>query len=92
MSKPDSFDDAGREDMAERVRNADAVFAVTTDSDGDTFLYRGASSEAELHQVLYCALSARAEAREFLDAVAADDPELVEHAEDVWAEVHGGRR
>lgn len=74
-----------RERMAEIMQESDAVLAVAVDAEDGMATLRDASSDAELAEMLWTVLTARGEAREFLDAVSEKHPEAVQRAEEVYA-------
>ena len=86
-----------RERLAEEVRDARTVFVVYEDADG----YWGKARLTNLDghsatsSCLIAAIAAREYARDFLDDVDADNPQLVEDAEEIYARNSinsGGRR
>lgn len=91
-----AMSDASRDELAEEIENARTVFVVYEDQDGHWGTYRHTFLDGydATASCLTAAIGAREYAREFLDDVAADDPELVHDAEDVFAGTvgNGGRR
>jgi len=77
--------DEGRERMAEILQEADAVFAVTVDGEDGMMTLRDAGSDAGVAEILWTAITARAEAREFLDTASEEHPEAVRMAEEIYA-------
>jgi len=89
--------DDDRERLADEVKDARTVFVVYEDDDG----YWGQFRDTDLDghdataSCLTAAIGAREYAREFLDDVAAEDPALVNAAEDAFVETSAetmGRR
>lgn len=84
--------DANREELAKEVLNARTVFVVYEDEDGywGTYRHTFLDDYAAVASCLTAAIGAREYAREFLDDVDEDDPELVRNAEEVFAGTASG--
>jgi len=89
--------DGTRELLADEVENAQTLFLVYEDENGNWGRVRDTNRDGyrAVSSCLIAAITAREYAREFLDDVDADDPELRQEAEELFAE-HvdgaGGRR
>ena len=88
--------DTPREQIADEVEDARTLFIVYEDENGNWGKCRDTNLDGHeaVSSCLLAAISAREYARGFLDDVDADDPELRQMAEDVYAEnaTNGGRR
>lgn len=88
--------DAPREQIADDIENARTVFVVYEDQNGNWGKCRDTTLDAHeaVSSCLIAAITAREYARDFLDDVDADDPELRQKAEDLFAANagNGGRR
>ncbi|GAA0648912.1 hypothetical protein [Salarchaeum japonicum] len=87
-----SDEELSRAELADIVENADTLFVVAETENGNWGTYRDTTHHGSegVASCLSAAITARDDAREFLDAVSEDDPELVAMAEDVFADVNGG--
>jgi hypothetical protein len=89
--------DGTRELLADEVESAQTVFVVYEDQNGDWGRVRDTNRDGyrAVSSALVAAITAREYARDFLDDVDANDPNLRKEAEDVFAkhvEGSGGRR
>jgi len=80
-----------REEIAEQVENADTLFVVIENEDGwGTYRDTELRGDEAVASCLTAAITARDDARDFLDDVSREKPGLVEVAEDVFADILGG--
>ncbi|MGB9987336.1 hypothetical protein [Salarchaeum japonicum] len=87
-----SEEELSRGELADIVEDADTLFVVAETEDGDWGTYRDTTNSGDdaTASCLTAAIVARDDAREFLDAVSEDEPEIVRMAEDIFAKHAGG--